>query len=74
MREIGITMEEEMMGDFPKYKVERAAEVIQEAMEYKRDAKLMQEVKKVLKTKISSIEDLKAIANGTYEDDEGDED
>lgn len=63
-------MKEEMMGKFDKYKVERAAETLQEAAEIKKDKELMVQVSKILKKKISSIEDLKALANGSYDDDE----
>lgn len=62
--------EEEKMGKFPKYEIECAAKTLMEAEEIKKDKAKMAEVSKILKKKISSIEDLKKLANGSPDEDE----
>ena len=49
----------EKMGKFDKWKVEDAARTLQEAEEIKKDTALMSEVKKILKKKIKSLDDLR---------------
>jgi len=63
-------MKEKMMGKFEEYEVKSAADTLQRAMEIKANAPLMKEVKKILKKKIESIEDLKKLANEKMHEEE----
>jgi len=73
MKNLGCNMEKDKMGKFDRYHVENAARTIQEAEEFKKDSELMTEVRKILKKKIASLEDLKRLAQTSSEENEMEE-
>ena len=59
------------MGKYPKYEIESCARTLMEAEEIKKDKDKMKQISKILKKKISSIEDLRGLLNkGSYEDED----
>lgn len=66
-------MEDEKIGGFYKHELESAVRTLQEACEIKKDEKLMEALQPLLKKKIKSLEELRAVAKekmyGSDEDD-----